>query len=101
MRTTIRKTNIDVIHVYQDESLWCVMRTFSKNKPRKYFVINEYNHLNEPFAPREVNKGELNSLFKYDLIGLFEDKDDNIIEDIETPPGPNTELRDYIKTLRL
>lgn len=67
----IRKANIDVIHVYKDESLWCLMRTFSKNKPYKYFVINEYNHLNEIMPPREVSSDELNSLFKHDIISMF------------------------------
>ena len=73
MKQVIRKASIDVIHIYQDESLWCIMRTFSKNKPKRYFVVNEYNHLNEEMAPREVKANEINSIFKYDVISMFDE----------------------------
>jgi len=72
MRQAIRKANIDVIHIHEDDSLWTVIRSFSKNKPKSYTLIHEYSNNEQITNPTKITPEQLMDLFNYDIISLFE-----------------------------
>ena len=70
----IRKTNIDVVHVHEEDKFCTIVRTYKKYEGviPQFTIIYENAHAQnvEPYVTTEEG---LKKMFNYDVVSLFED----------------------------